>query len=41
MKYMLNDWKQSPVACAEYGFATAKGMKIKYGEVKHEQTNIL
>jgi hypothetical protein len=39
--YMLNDWKQSPGACAEYGFATAKGMKIKYEEVKHEQTSIL
>lgn len=39
--YMPNDWKQSPGACAEYGFATAKGMKIKYEEVKHEQTSIL
>ena len=39
--YMLNDWKQSPGACAEYDFATAKGMKIRYEEVKHEQTSIL
>lgn len=39
--YMLNDWKQSPGACAEYGFAIAKGMKIRHEEVKHEQNSIL
>ena len=39
--YMLNDWKQSPGACAEYGFAIAKGMKIRHEEVKHEQTSTL
>lgn len=39
--YMLNDWKQSPGACAEYGFAIAKGMKIRQEGVHHEQNSIL
>ena len=39
--YMLNDWKESPGACAEYGFAIAKGMKIRQEGVHHEQNSIL